>query len=151
MPVVPGDNDSPVPGDPGIVQPVASPTGGADSHSFISSGAQAATPEKIKEHPTNGAVSSPGVVYDIDAFNIGTTPTYLKLYDQSAAPDENDTPFRRMLIPASASGDGAGFVKVFPQGLQFRLGIWARLTTGIADNDTAEAIASEVLVNISAI
>lgn len=151
MPIIPGDNDGPVPGDPGVVQPVASPTGGAHSHSFISDGGQAAAPEKIKEHTTDATLSSPGVVYDIDAFNIGATPAYLKLYDQAAEPDETDTPYRRMLIPGSSSGDGSGFVKAYPQGLQFHFGIWARLTTGIADNDTGEVTASEVLVNVSAI
>lgn len=151
MPIIPGDNDGPIPGDPGIVQPVASPTGGAHSDSFISTGAEAATPVKVKDHPTDAALSSPGVVYDIDAFNNGAAIAYLKLYDRSTEPDETNTPYRRMLIPRSTADDGAGFMKAFPQGLQFHFGIWARLTTGIADNDTGEVGANEVIVNISAI
>ena len=149
-PIIPGDNDTPVPGNPGITQPVAATTGGAVPVRIISDGGQAAAAVQIKQNAATPANSAPGMVSTLSAFSIATTPTYLKLYDKLTAPTEADTPKHTYLIPGTTIGDGAGFVTAFPYGLQFDIGMWARLTTGLVDSDTGELNADEVIVNIGA-
>lgn len=116
--------------------PQAHTAGGATPHSLLSAATTNATVVK----------ASAGQVYAIQAFTIDATPVYLKLYNKATAPDENDTPVGRYLIPGSA--DGRGFMLEIPTGLEFSAGISYRLTTAIADNSTAAVAAAEVLVNI---
>jgi hypothetical protein len=109
---------------------------GLTLHSAISAASTNATTVK----------SSAATLYGIVCFNLNAAPRYLKLYNKATAPDENDTPVQRYMIPGNA--EGRGFVIPIPQGLAFATGLGYRLVTGIADNSTGAVAASEQLVNL---
>lgn len=90
--------------------------------------------------------SSAGHLMTIEAFNSGTSPVYLRIYDQATAPASSDTPVRRYMIPG---GTGAGgFIREYLRGRKFTTGIGYRVTGAAADNDTTALAANQVMVNV---
>lgn len=121
----------------GSVTVVGATTGGATPYHLVS----AAT--------TNAIVvkASAATLKGVQAFNLNASPRYLKLYNKAAAPDENDTPLKVILIPGNSAGGGV--IPHFPpEGIAFGIGLAFRLTTGIADNNTGAVAASEILVEL---
>lgn len=85
--------------------------------------------------------ANPGQIYAISAYNSGSTPAYLKLYDATTATAGAGTPVDRIGIPA-----GKSFME-WPQGIPFGTGISAIITTGIGDSDTTAPAASTFIVS----
>lgn len=89
--------------------------------------------------------AGPGILFDIYASNLSTVSAYVKVYNQTTAPASTDTPALRFQIPPVASG---GELNISSRcGYFFSTGISYRVTTGIADNDTASPAATTYLVN----
>lgn len=89
-----------------------------------------------------------GTVYQVDAYNNGTTLAYIKLYNTATATCGSGTPYARYVIPFGATSSGGGFVAANINGDAYVNGIWLCVTTGIADNDTSAPAASTYIVNI---
>jgi hypothetical protein len=88
-----------------------------------------------------------GQVYGIHAFNIGSTPLYLKLYDKATAPTVgSDVIKARYVIPGNTAG--AGFSIAIPGGAAFPTGIGMGITGGITANDTTAPGADIAYVNV---
>lgn len=117
-------------------KPVTS--GGLSVSSFLSTAAVQSTAVK----------ASAGMVYAIEFFNIGATPMYVRLYNQTSAPagGDNANIVWRGVIPGNTAG--AGFVKTWDKGLEFSTGIGMRCTGAIADTDTTALAANTVIGNI---
>jgi hypothetical protein len=113
----------------------------------IAQGGQCSNHRWISTADTNSAniKSSAGTLWSVQASNINAAIRYLKLYDKATAPTVGtDTPICVIPLPAS----GAPVNIVFPQGLNFTLGLGRGIVTGILDNSTAATAASEQVVSI---
>lgn len=126
---------------PWLVSDTPSTSGGVSNSSFLSTAAVQSTAVK----------ASAGQVYSIEFFNVGTSPVYVRLYNQATAPGSGDTAniIWRGVIPADSSGLGAGLVKAWEKGLAFSTGIGMRVTAAVADNDATSLSANTVLGNVS--
>jgi hypothetical protein len=113
-------------------------SGGLAISSFLSTAAVQSTAVK----------ASPGQVYAIEFFNIGATPMYVRLYNQTGAPagGDNANILWRGVIPGNTAG--AGFVKTWDKGLAFSSGIGMRCTGAIGDTDTTALAANTVIGNV---
>ena len=91
-----------------------------------------------------------GTIYAIHAFNLGTTPRYLKIYNGTAAGVTvgSTTPLLTFPIPSPGDANGAGFVLNIPQGIACSTGITVAATTGLGDADTGAPGAGEVILNL---
>lgn len=121
--------------------------------SIAASAAGGATPlGNIGANNTTAVVvkGSPGTLYGVQIYGIGSAPAYLKLYNATSATCGSGTPVKRLMIPAaSTAANGAGSNVTFgPQGVAFGTGITYCVTTGIADNDTTAPAASTFLINV---
>jgi hypothetical protein len=103
---------------------------------------------------TSGAViaanikSSAGQVYSIVATNIGASPVYLRLYNETTSPPvTTDTPFFSCVIPGNTAGAGI-VIPMGNSGLAMGTGIGVRVTAGIADNDATALTANQVMINV---
>ena len=130
-----------VPGNGGIVQVAAAVTGGASNYTTGWSSA-AVTAEVIK--------GSPGMVYDIQCFNVGANEVYARLYNQTGTPGTGDGAniIWRGAIPGNDSSDGGGYSVSFPMGRYLSSGIGIRVSAAVADNDATVLTASEVVCNV---
>jgi hypothetical protein len=101
----------------------------------------------IVANNTTGVVvkGGPGIGFSIHADNNSTNAAYLKIYDSSTVPTNANTPVLRYQIPPSASGPLDAELR---GGFVFLSGISYRVTTGIADADTASPAASTYLVSL---
>lgn len=90
--------------------------------------------------------ASAGHLVRIEAFNSGTSPVFMRLYNQATAPASTDTPVRRFMIPGGSGA--AGFIMEYLRGRKFTTGIGYRVTGGAADNDTTALAANQVIVNV---
>lgn len=88
------------------------------------------------------------VVYQVDAYNNGTTIAFVKLYNAATATCGSGTPIARYMIPFGQSSSGGGFVTPNINGDAYINGITMCITTGIADNDTGAPAASTYIVNV---
>lgn len=121
--------------------PSTPPTSGGLTNYFIQ-------PAASDNHANikNGA----GVVYHVSATNNSATINYLRLYN--AATGFNGCGSATNLvaqwaIPASTSGAGI-VVPISPYGITFSTGISICVTSGYATNDTTNATASAMSVNV---
>jgi hypothetical protein len=112
----------------------AAQTGGLDKFRLLSAASSNAT--NIK--------STAGRLYGVHAANTNAAVRYLKIYDKATAPDQNDTPF--MTIPLPASGQHA-FNGSWPSGIKLANGLGIRLVTGLADSDNT-SVGTDILVHI---
>ena len=121
-----------------LVQDIPATSGGLSISSFLSTAAVQSTAVK----------ASAGQVYAIEFFNIGATPMYVRLYNQTTAPANTDNAniLWRGTIPGNTAG--AGFVKTWDKGLVFSTGIGMRCTGGISDTDNTALAASTVMGNV---
>lgn len=87
--------------------------------------------------------ASPGQIYSIYAVNLNAAARYLKIYNKATAPTQSDTPVMTIYLPASGAQVN---VPIPIYGMEFNAGISARVTTGLADNDTGAPTAAETLV-----
>ena len=87
-------------------------------------------------------------IYQIDAFNNGTTLAYIKLYNVTTATCGSGTPQWRGMIPYGTSSSGGGFSLPWVNGDSYSRGAWMCVTTGIADNDTGQPASSTYIVNV---
>ncbi len=112
--------------------------GGLSMSSFLSTAAVQSTAIK----------ASAGQVYSMEFFNIGSTPMYVRLYNQTTAPGSGDGAniVWRGMIPGNTAG--AGFVKTWDKGLEFSTGIGMRCSGGIADNDATALAANTIIGNV---
>ncbi|HXY36266.1 MAG TPA: hypothetical protein VEI07_18665, partial [Planctomycetaceae bacterium] len=104
--------------------------------------------ELVCTNSTNGnnIKSSAGTVYSITAFNNGTSPYYLKLYNTSSSPTVGtSTVVACYGIPAG----GGNNIPIPPQGLNFSTGISIACTGGIANSDTTTIPASTVVITVA--
>lgn len=92
--------------------------------------------------------ASAGQVYAISAFNIDTTPVYLKFHNTATTPTAGTGVTESYLIPSQGTANGAGLVFSLPAGIPFSTGIGITLVTGITDASTTAIAASKVVVNI---
>lgn len=122
---------------PGAAGGSASIGGGALPFSYISLG----TGDDAKV-----VKASAGQIYGGWLTNVNAAPAYVKFYDKATAPTTADTPVQRLLVPGNAAG--AGGILPMPVGLSFTAGISFRIVTGVADNDSTDVAANEVLVNL---
>jgi len=89
-------------------------------------------------------------------FNLSSTPTYLRVYNQCTVPTEANTPRLVLVVPGTNNGQAGGAgVSVghltwtpdapvyFPAGLAFRT------TTGIAVDNTDAPAANELVINLT--
>lgn len=106
-------------------------SGGCSGYTFLSNGST-----------VSGVVKgSPGQLYGASFGNESGSAVYYKLYNQTTAPGTGATPIYRFLIPGNTAG--AGREKIWPQGLQFTVGIAFRATSNSGDT-ASSAIASHV-------
>ena len=87
-----------------------------------------------------------GQVYKASFYNVGTSPAYVRFYDETGVPTTSNTPVYRMVVPANTSG--AGCIDTFPDGMQFTSGIGFRCTGGAADNDATALQSGAVYGNV---
>jgi hypothetical protein len=125
--------DQTTPGTTNATQSIAGTTGGYTPGSFLSTAAVQATVIK----------ASAGNLYKLNFTNIGATPVYVRLYNQTTTPASTDTPVYRFTVPGNTAG--AGIIETFPAGLTFATGIGFRCTGAIADNDTTVLSANTVI------
>lgn len=92
--------------------------------------------------------TTPGVVYQVDAYANGTTLAYVKLYNAASATCGSGTPQARYLVPYGAASTGGGFVAPIANGDVYSTGIVMCVTGGIADADTTSPAASTFIVNV---
>lgn len=100
---------------------------------------------------TNAALISAGECHlsGFTVAHVDATPVYIKFYDKATAPDENDTPFYRLMIPAnSVAANGSGSNVTLPEPRRCTNGLGVRVVTGIADNSTGATTASEGVFNV---
>lgn len=117
--------------------PNAATTGGTTLFSAVSAATTNATSVK----------ASAGQIYKVTAFNIASTPRYLKIYNKASSPTVGtDVPVDRIIIPGNTAG--AGVSVNIPVGDAYATGIALAITAGIADSDTTAVGANEVTVNI---
>lgn len=93
----------------------------------------------------NGA----GQVYKIEAFNNSATVNYVRLYNAASGFNGCNSATNLIwqgIIPASTSG--AGLSSSWDLGLAFSTGISICVTSGYAQNDTTNATASALIVNV---
>ena len=88
--------------------------------------------------------ASAGALYGLVVTNSNAAIRYLKIYDKATGPTSADTPKFRFAVPGNTAG--AGIAYQF-HGVDFAAGISFRMTTGVADNDTAAVAANEVILN----
>lgn len=89
---------------------------------------------------------SPGQLYHWNPSSINASPIYLKLYNMTSGCTSASTPAKTILIPGNVAG--AGNNADVAQGIAFSTGICARLTTGMADNDTGAVTSGTVSVDL---
>jgi hypothetical protein len=87
-------------------------------------------------------------VYQVDAYNTGTTIAFVKLYNAATATCGSGTPIARYMIPFGTSSSGGGFVTPNINGDAYVNGVTMCVTTGIADNDTGAPAATTYIVNV---
>lgn len=121
-----------------IIALYAHAAGGADGYSFLST--SAVQTAQIK--------GSPGNVYDIECFNVGSSAAFIRLYDQTGSPANTDTANIKWRGTIPAATTGAGHVVPFVVGRFFGTGIGIRVTAAIADNDATALTASQVMCNV---
>lgn len=112
-----------------------------------------ATPFHLVAANSNNSTAlkaSPGTVYGVQVFGIGSAPAYLKFYDKASAPTcASDAVVTQVMIPAaSTAANGAGAVVSVSVGKKFSAGIAFCIVTGIADNDNTSVAAATFVVNI---
>lgn len=91
--------------------------------------------------------SSPGRIYKVRAFNNGTSPVFLKLYNKASAPSVgSDTVFDKFEILAGSAG--AGFIDDVNLGQAYSVGIAFAITANFADSDATAIGANLVSVTI---
>lgn len=87
--------------------------------------------------------ASAGNLYNLQAFNNGAAPRYLKIYDKATAPTVGtDTPKHTYMIPP-----GGGVVVQNPVGMTYSAGIGFAITAVMTVADTTVVVANEVIVN----
>lgn len=82
-------------------------------------------------------------LYGYYVSNANAAIRYVKLYDKATAPDENDTPVVRIMVPAG----GAANV-MSESGIEFLLGIGCRIVTTAADTGDTGVTSTESIVNL---
>lgn len=97
--------------------------------------------ELIADTVTPTIITQSKVILQNVYFNTAlTTSTYVKLYDMSSLPDENDTPLVTIKMP-SVNSAGFPFTNLNTRnqncGIFFENGMAFRATANAADNDTA--------------
>ena len=118
--------------------PVGRTAGNGLTNSGIASGA------------TNNAAflkASAGMIYQIAAFNNGSSPRYLKFYNKASAPapgTDNALLVLRIMVPA-----GGGVQMNNPLGWICSTGIAYAIVAGASDTDNTSIVANEVLLNVS--
>lgn len=93
----------------------------------------------------NGA----GQVYKVDVFNNSATVNYIRLYNAASGFNGCNSATNLVwqgIIPASTSG--AGLSSSWDLGIAFGTGISICVTSGYATNDTTNATASALIVNV---
>jgi hypothetical protein len=90
------------------------------------------------------------IVYQVDAYNNGTSLAYIKLYNAASATCGQSSPLPqfRAMIPYGASSSGGGFVLPNINGDAYINGVTMCVTGGISDTDTTSPTASEFIVNV---
>lgn len=112
--------------------------GSVQVYSFISTGTDELLVSASARH-----------VYSVSVFSLDATPVYVKLYDKSTAPDENDTPkYRDGLLSNSTAANGAKSNNPFGASIDLTSGLGVRAVTGIGDTNDSPLTANEVIVNI---
>lgn len=121
-----------------LITPIGSSSAGGLSTSYLSAVAS-----------TNATLvkSSPGKVYKIRAFNNGTSPVFLKMYNKASSPSVgSDTVFDKFEILAGSAG--AGFIDDINLGQTYSIGIAFAITASFADSDATSIGAGLVSVTI---
>lgn len=88
-----------------------------------------------------------GLLGFLAAGNKGSSPAYLKVYDQAEEPEVGvDIPTFTFLIPGNTAGAGSNLGIPFG-GIDFGLGLGLAITGGIEDDDATAVNADEIVVN----
>ena len=94
--------------------------------------------------PTGVVVkATAGRLYGWWIANANASARFVKLYNKATAAAETDTPVMTLRIPGATSES-----EEFQGGISFATGISARATTGVADNDTGDPTANDIVVNL---
>jgi len=86
--------------------------------------------------------NSGGLLGNVQMHNVSASGRYVKFYDKATTPTSSDTPVLRFYLPPSTSPPPIEGPYQFLNGIQFRI------TAGQADNDTTNATAGDVIVNV---
>ncbi|MFN8831387.1 MAG: hypothetical protein ACK50Q_16105 [Labrys sp. (in: a-proteobacteria)] len=76
--------------------------------------------------------------------NTAANTRYVKLYDKATAPNNGDTPFLTIAIPAGSTVDHM-FGKA---GLRLNNGLGLRIVAGLPDNDSTAVVSGDVLAQV---
>lgn len=98
---------------------------------------------------TNATVvkASPGKAFEIRAFNNGSTPVWLKLYNQTSVPNPASDPVFDKYEIVSGIG-GGGFINTIALGQEYSTGIAFAVTAGFGDTDNTAISAGAVSVTV---
>jgi hypothetical protein len=121
---------------PWLVTDTASTTGGLSKFHLVGAATTNATNVK----------ASAGQVYAITAFNVASTPIYLKFHNTAGTPTAGTAVTDTYLVPGNTAG--AGVVINLDKGITFSTGIGISTVTGIADADTTAIAASSLVCNV---
>ena len=89
------------------------------------------------------AKASAGTLYAWAITNANAlTSAFVKIYNKATAPTQADTPVLTLQVAALGFLYGS-----IPNGASFAAGISARATTGVADNDTGDPTANDVIAH----
>jgi hypothetical protein len=98
---------------------------------------------------TNATVvkAAPGKAFEVRAFNNGSVPVWLKLYNKASAPNPASDPVFDKYEIVSGIG-GAGFINSIELGQEFSTGIAFAVTANFGDTDNTAIGAGVVSVTI---
>lgn len=80
-------------------------------------------------------------------FNTAASVRFVKLYDLNRLATEADIPFAVLPIPIANGSNCEILPDKLAEGLEFENGLAVRATTGVANSDTGNPGANEVIVN----
>jgi hypothetical protein len=125
---------------PWLVSQTPASTGGLSTQKYVL--AATTNAQSVK--------ASAGQVYSLQAFNNGSTPIYVKLYNKASAPTVGtDVPVKVIQVPANATAaNGSGVVVTLGPGVAFGTGIALAVTGGITDADATATAANQGVVNL---
>lgn len=115
------------------VEHIPTAVGGVSTYRIISAATDNATVVK----------AAAGKLYGYRMASIDATAVFLKIYDKATAPTSSDTPILTIPVDGGNAAWDTPASEFFASGLALSNGLAFRMTTGLADSDTAAVAVNE--------